>query len=45
MVAYHTLENHKDDKTKNSDEKKDGTQRNSLMTAYLIEKIVKIQNP
>jgi hypothetical protein len=42
MVAYHTLDNHKDDKTKNSDEKIDGTQRNPLVTAYLIKKIVKL---
>jgi hypothetical protein len=44
MVAYHTLDNHKDDKKNNPDEKKDGTQRNPLMTASLIKKIV-IQNP
>jgi hypothetical protein len=42
MVAYQTLDNHKDDKTKNLDEKKDGKQRNPLMTAYLMEKIVKL---
>jgi hypothetical protein len=41
MAAYHTLDNHKDDKAKNSDEKKEGTQRNPLMTAYLTKKIVK----
>jgi hypothetical protein len=35
MVDYHALDNHKDDKTKNSDEK-DGMQINPLMTAYLI---------
>jgi hypothetical protein len=42
MAAYHTLDNHKDYKKKNSDEKKDGTQRNPLMTAYLIKNIVKL---
>jgi hypothetical protein len=42
MGAYHTLDNHKDDKTKNLDEKKDGMKRNPLMTACLIKKIVKL---
>jgi hypothetical protein len=37
-----TLDNHKDDKIKNLDEKKDGTQINPLMTAYLIKNIVKL---
>jgi hypothetical protein len=41
MVAYHALDNHKDDKT---DESTNATQQrtNPLMTAYLIEKIVKL---
>jgi hypothetical protein len=37
MVAYHSLGNHKDEETNNLDEKKDGAQRNPLMTAYLIK--------
>ncbi len=43
MVAYHAIDNQQEDKAKNLDEKKDGSQsRNPLMTAYLIEKIVKV---
>jgi hypothetical protein len=42
MVAYHAIDNQADDVAKNLDEKKDGMQRNPLMTAYLIEKIVKV---
>jgi len=42
MVAYHTLDNQQESREKNSDEKKDEKLRNPLMTAYLIEKIVKL---
>jgi hypothetical protein len=43
MVAYHAINNQQEDKAKNLDEKKDGLQsKNPLMTAYLIEKIVKV---
>jgi hypothetical protein len=43
MAACNALDNHEDEDGGNSDEKKDGGQtRNSLMTAHLIEKIVKL---
>jgi hypothetical protein len=43
MVAYHAIDNQQEDKQENSDEKKDRLEkRNPLMTAYLIEKIVKV---
>jgi hypothetical protein len=45
ILAGHTLDNHKDVKIKNMDEKKGDVQIYPLMTAYLIKKIVNYTKP